>query len=105
MGKVREPKDNDDFLYFTQRSVYAKGDDRKDNWGETEHRVKVWVFKDEPTKANVEYSCPYCGNKDSMQIDYVEPVEFPCGKCGKIIKVPKLDKRLSKKGKKAKKEE
>ena len=109
MGKVREPTENDSIIYFTQRSVYAKGDTRKDNWGETEHKAKVWIFKDAPTRTNYDYSCPYCGHKDSGQAENIEPFEFACDKCGKIIKVPKLDKRLGKKKekkeKKAKKEE
>lgn len=89
-SKVRMPKDNDDFLYFTQRSVYARGDTRKKNWGETEHKVKLWVFKDEPKTANLDYSCPYCGGKGIKQSEWSQPFEFVCDKCKKIIKVPKL---------------
>lgn len=104
-NKIRMPKDDEVFAYFTKRSVYARGDSRKDNWGSTEHFVKVWVFSDEPAIANVEYSCPNCGHKDSKQTPYDEPFSFSCDGCSKVIKVPKLDKRLSKKGKAKKKSE
>jgi transcription elongation factor Elf1 len=84
------PKEDDNLVYFTQRFVYARGDNRKDNWGETEHKVKVWVFNDEPKTANVEYSCPYCGHNDAKQIKQEKPLIVICDKCGKKIKVPKL---------------
>ena len=96
-NKIRNPKDDEVFAYFTKRSVYARGDSRKDNWGSTEHFVKVWVFSDEPNIANVEYSCPNCGHSEGRQFPYDEPFEFACDSCSKTIKVPKLDKRLGKK--------
>ncbi len=88
--KIRMPTEKDEFLYFTQRSVYARGDPRKENWGTTEHKVKVWVFKDEPTIANVEYSCPYCGYKGLKQQKWERPFVVTCDNCGKKIRVPKL---------------
>ena len=90
MAKVREPGDNDDFLYFTQRSIYARGDKRSKNWGATEHKAKVWVFKDEPEIANVDYSCPYCKNKGSKQSPWKRPFSFTCDECERTIKVAKL---------------
>lgn len=90
MSKVREPKEKDEFLYFTQRSVYARGDKRRKTWGKTKHKAKVWVFKDEPEKANVKYFCPYCDNKDNKQVKWKKPFKFKCDKCGKTIRVPKL---------------
>lgn len=90
MEKVREPEDNDKFLYFTQRSIYARGDYRKKTWGSTEHKVKVWVFKDEPEIANVEYSCPYCEKKGAKQTAWARPLSFTCDKCERTIKIAKL---------------
>ena len=90
MNKIRQPTKNDKLNYFTQRSIYVRGDKRKKNWGSTEHKVKVWVFKDEPTIANVEYLCPYCNHKGAKQMPWEKPLIFNCDKCGKKIKVPKL---------------
>ncbi|MFA5406836.1 MAG: hypothetical protein WC307_05785 [Candidatus Nanoarchaeia archaeon] len=90
MNNIRTPKDDDKLVYFTQRFVYVRGDNRKSNWGETEHKIKVWVFKDEPDKANVDYSCPYCGKNGLIQLPWVKPLIFNCDSCGKKIKVPKL---------------
>ena len=89
MSKVRMPKDEDVFEYFTQRSLYKWGDKRKKNWGSTPHKAKVWVFKDEPEIANVEYSCPNCEFKGSKQTPYEVDYSFECDGCKKILKVPK----------------
>lgn len=101
-NKVRMPEENDALEYFTQRSIYKRGDPRKKNWGTTKHKVKVWVFKDEPNTANVTYVCPYCDNEGRKQEPYKEPFKFKCDECDKTIRVPKLDKRLKKKKKKKK---
>ena len=84
------PSDDDEFAYFTQRSIYVRGDARKKNWGTTNHKVKVWVFKDEPEIANLEYKCPYCDHQGLMQVPWVKPLKFECQACGKKISVPKL---------------
>ncbi len=90
MSQLRYPDENDELLYFTQRSVYKRGDPKKKNWGTTDHKVKVWVFKEEPETANVEYSCPYCDYKGTKQVKWVRPFSFECDNCGKKIRVPKL---------------
>lgn len=90
MGKIRLPEENDEFLYFTQRSIYRRGDERKKTYGTTKHKARVWVFKDEPETANIEYTCPYCDHKGSGQDKWVKPFKFSCEKCGKKIRIPKL---------------
>ena len=92
MTKVRYPDENDKLNYFTQRSLYIRGDKRKKNWGSTDHKIKVWVFKEEPDVANVEYQCPNCDHKGAKQMEWVRPLIFLCDNkdCGKKIKVPKL---------------
>ncbi len=87
---IRQPTENDELAYFTQRSIYKRGDKRKQTWGSTEHYCKVWVFKDEPEIANVEYYCPYCEHKGLKQVKWVKPFSFTCDNCGKTIRVPKL---------------
>ena len=90
MSKLRYPNENDKLQYFTQQSIYKRGDPKKKNWGSTDHKIKVWVFKEEPTVANVEYTCPYCEYKGSIQLEWVKPLIFNCENCGKKLKVPKL---------------
>ncbi len=90
--EIRYPTEKDELIYYTQRSVYRVGDPKREKWEPTKHYVKVWVFKDEPKVANVEYCCPYCDYKGLKQQEWKKPFVVICENCGKKIRVPELRK-------------
>lgn len=117
--ELKQPKDATELVYFTQRPLSKKNEHDDSGF------CKLWVFRPvckcgslmrKPKRkatffecdcgetldidaakltANIEYTCPYCGNKGSKQEPFVRTkaarkLTFSCDKCGKTLEVPKL---------------
>lgn len=75
--------------YITTRILENSNGDKKG-------KIRVVVYKDEPSTAYVRYICPECGYQEETSLPWKKPLIVKCSNCGYKMKIVNLLRQFKK---------